>query len=170
VSFIMDPRTGLGRYRDYRIGSYRFWMDMVSYCRNKTVEEILGIEDVRERVKRYFEQEKFFKQMIHENVTTQGKVIVLDLRDQEEIYTGNRFLLYSLFPEQNISVQVMWSPGKKRVVMACGHSIMNRTSRVDVGSLMLQYGGGGHRRVGTCQVSRDEADETLEELVRRMNA
>jgi len=170
VSFIMDPRTGLGRYKDYRIGSYRFWMDMVHYCRNKTVEEILDIEDVRERVGRYFQQEKPFKQMIKEKATARGNVIVLDLRNQEEIYTGNRFLLYSLFPEQNISIQVMWGLNKKRVVMACGHSIINRTSKVDVGSLMLRYGGGGHKQVGTCQVPKDEADRILEELVREMNA
>ncbi|MDY6989421.1 MAG: exopolyphosphatase [Thermodesulfobacteriota bacterium] len=169
VSFIMDPRTGLGRYRDYRIGSYRFWMDMVDHCRHKTVEEILRIEDVRQRVKRYFEQEKLFKQMVNEKATTRGNVIVLDLRNQEEIYTGNRFLLYSLFPEQNISIQVMWGLSKRHVVMACGHSIINRTSKVDVGSLMLRYGGGGHKQVGTCQVPKDEADKTLEELVGKMN-
>jgi hypothetical protein len=170
VSFIMDPRTGLGRYKDYRIGNYRFWMDMACYCRSKTVEDILEIEDVQERVERYFQQEKRFKQMIKERTTARGNVIVLDLRRQKEIYTGNRFLLYTLFPEQNVSIQVMWGPNKKCVVMACGHSIINRTSNVDVGSLMLRWGGGGHKKVGTCQVSKDEADEVLDELVTRMNA
>jgi len=169
VSFIMDPRTGLGRYKDYRIGSYQFWMDMVDYCRNKSVDEILDVDDVKERVKRYFEQDRLFKGMIKENTVMRDNVLVLDIRDQKPIYTGNRFVLYSLYPEQNISIQVMWGLSKRVVVMACGHSIMNRTSKIDVGSLMLRYGGGGHRKVGTCQIPTDEADLILEQLVEEMN-
>jgi oligoribonuclease NrnB/cAMP/cGMP phosphodiesterase (DHH superfamily) len=169
VSFIMDPRTGLGRYKDYKIGSYQFWMDMVDYCRRQDVEKILDVKDVKERVTRYFAQDRLFREMIRENATTRDSVIVLDIRNQQEVYTGNRFLLYSLYPEQNISIQVMWGLSKRVVVMACGHSIMNKTSKVDVGSLMLRYGGGGHKRVGTCQVPTEEANQVLEELVEKMN-
>lgn len=169
LSFIMDPRTGLGRYKDYRIGNYQLMMDMIDYCRTMTVEKILEIDDVEERVARYFEQNKIFRQMLEANTTIRGAVIVLDLRNQDEIYTGNRFLLYSLYPEQNISIQVIWGRDKQNVVMTCGHSIMNRTSEVDIGSLMLKYNGGGHKRVGTCQVAIEEADRALEELVRQMN-
>ena len=169
LSFIMDPRTGLGRYRDYRIGNYQLMMDMIDYCRTMTVEEILQIDDVKERVTRYFEQDKLFREMVEANTTIRGEVIVLDLRNQEEIYTGNRFLLYSLYPEQNISIQVIWGRNKQNVVMTCGHSIINRTSEVDIGSLMLKHNGGGHKRVGTCQVAIEETDSVLEELVRQMN-
>ena len=170
LSFIMDPRTGLGRYKDYRIGNYQLMMDMIDYCRTMTVDEILEIPDVRERIARYFEQDRLFQEMIHANATVRGNVIVLDLRDQDEIYTGNRFVLYSLYPEQNISIQVIWGFRKQNIVMTCGHSIVNRTSNTDVGSLMLKYGGGGHWRVGTCQVPVDEADAILEELIMQMNA
>lgn len=170
LSFIMDPRTGLGRYRDYRISNYQLMMDMIDYCRNKTVDEILEIDDVQERVKRYFEQDKLFKDMIKANTITRDNVIVLDLRNQEEIYTGNRFMVYSLYPEQNISIQVIWGLNKQNVVMTCGHSIINNTSKTDVGSLMLKHGGGGHKKVGTCQVPTEEADKVLEEIVGAMNA
>lgn len=170
LSFIMDPRTGLGRYKDYRISNYHLMMDMIDYCKNNTVDEILEIDDVQERVKRYFEQDQLFKEMVKANTTIRDNVIVLDLRNQEEIYTGNRFVLYSLYPEQNISIQVIWGLNKQNVVMTCGYSIINQTATVDVGSLMFKYGGGGHKKVGTCQVPIDEADKILEELIEQMNA
>ncbi len=169
LSFIMDPRTGLGRYKDYRISNYQLMMDMIEYCRNKTIDEILEIEDVKERVKRYFEHDECFKGMLKANTTIKGNVIVLDLRNQEEIYVGNRFLIYNLYPEQNLSIQVMWGLNKQNIVFTCGHSFMNRTSKANVGSLMLKYGGGGHKQVGTCQVPIDEADSILEELVQQIN-
>ncbi|MDY7033494.1 MAG: exopolyphosphatase [Thermodesulfobacteriota bacterium] len=169
LSFIMDPRTGLGRYKDYRISNYQLMMDMIDYCRDKTVDEILNLNDVQERMKRYFDQDSLFREMVKGNTTIKGNVIVLDLRDQEEIYTGNRFLLYSLYPEQNISIQVIWGLRKQNIVMTCGHSIINKTSKVDIGSLMLQYGGGGHKQVGTCQVPIEGADEILEKLIQEMN-
>lgn len=165
LSFIMDPRTGLGRYRDYRISNYQLMMAMIDYCREKTVDEILALDDVVERSKRYFEQDKLFKEMVRANSTIKGNLVVLDLRDQDEIYTGNRFILYSLFPEQNVSLQVLWGFQKQNIVMTCGYSIIYKTATVDIGSLMLTYGGGGHKKVGTCQVPIDEADKILEELI-----
>jgi len=170
LSFIMDPRTGLGRYRDYHISNYQLMLDMIEYCRTMSVREILLIPDVQERVVRYFEQDKLFREMVAANTTTHDNVIVMDLRDTEEIYTGNRFMLYSLYPEQNISIQVMWGFQKQNIVMTCGHSIINRTSNTNVGSLMLKNGGGGHPRVGTCQVPVEVADTVLEELIAQMNA
>ena len=169
LSFIMDPRTGLGRYKDYRISNYQLMLDMIGYCRNKSVQEILEIEDVKERVQRYLEQNQLFKDMINENAKTCGNVIVLDLRDQDEIYTGNRFLVYSMFPDQNISIQVIWGFRRQNIVMTCGHSIINRSSKTNVGSLMLKYGGGGHKKVGTCQVPIDDADMILKEIIDQMN-
>lgn len=168
LSFIMDPRTGLGRYRDYRISNYQLMMAMIDYCRTMPVEEILALPDVVERKKRYFEQDRLFKEMVQANTVIKGNVIVLDLRNQEEIYTGNRFILYSLYPEQNISIQVMWGFRRQNIVMTCGYSIVNRTAKTDVGSLMLKHGGGGHMKVGTCQVPVEEAEEVLGELIGKM--
>lgn len=170
ISFVMDPRTGLGRYKDYRISNYQLMLDMIDYCRIKTADEILEIDDVKERATRYAQQATSFLEMIGANSTACGDVVTLDLRDQDEIFVGNRFVLYSLFPEQNISIQVIWGREKRNVVMTCGHSIINRSSQVDVGSLMLKHGGGGHRCVGTCQVPIEDADRILAELVEQMNA
>jgi len=170
LSFIMDPRTGLGRYRDYRISNYALMMDMIDYCREKTDKEILEILDIKERTVRFFEQDKLFRKMLLDNSTPLGSVIVTDLREQEEIYTGNRFLLYSLFPDQNISMQVMWGFKRPNIVITCGYSIINKTATADVGSLMLKHGGGGHKRVGTCQVPIETADEVIKEILDTLNS
>lgn len=168
LSFIMDPRTGLGRYRDYRISNYDLMMKMIGLCREKTAEDMLEDPDVKERVKRYFEQDSQFRRMISAHTSVDGNVIITDLRDVAEIYTGNRFVIYALYPGQNISVWLIDGKQKQNAVFAVGHSIINKTSKTNVGSLMLGYGGGGHHRVGTCQVPHDDADVTLTELVERM--
>lgn len=168
LSFIMDPRTGLGRYRDYRISNYELMMKMIGLCRDKTDEEMLSDPDVIERVKRYFQQDAQFRAMITGHTRVDGNVIITDLRNVGEIYTGNRFVIYALYPQQNISIWLIDGKQKQNAVFAVGHSIINRTSKTNVGSLMLGYGGGGHHRVGTCQVPHDDADVTLMELVDRM--
>lgn len=168
LSFIMDPRTGLGRYRDYRISNYDLMMKMIGLCRDKTADEMLADPDVAERVKRYFEQDAQFRRMITAHTRVDGNVIITDLRNVAEIFTGNRFVIYALYPTQNISIWLIDGKQKQNAVFAVGHSIINRTSRTNVGSLMLGYGGGGHHRVGTCQVPHDDADVTLMELVERM--
>jgi nanoRNase/pAp phosphatase (c-di-AMP/oligoRNAs hydrolase) len=169
LSFVMDPRTGLGRYKDYRISNYALMMDMIDYCREKTDKEILALPDIKERTDRYFKQDKLFREMLLQNSTKHDSVVLIDLRDQEEIYTGNRFLLYSLFPEQNISMQVMWGFQRQNIVITCGYSIINKSATVDVGSLMLKHGGGGHHRVGTCQVPVEKADEVIQEILEKLN-
>jgi nanoRNase/pAp phosphatase (c-di-AMP/oligoRNAs hydrolase) len=168
LSFLMDPRTGLGRFRDYRISNYQLMEDMIQYCRTKTAEEILLIPDVQERSKRYFEQQELLEEMLKRCCEIRGNVIITNLMNEETIYSGNRFLVFALYPEQNIEVRVMWGKNKKNVVFTCGHSILNRTSQTDVGKLMLEYGGGGHAKVGTCQVPIEDWERVLEEIVNRM--
>jgi len=170
LSYVMDPRTGLGRYHDYHISNYQLMEDLVDYCRSHPIEEILALPDVRERLARYEEQTELFREMVRRNAEQHGSVIVLDLRHQEEIYAGNRFVIYTMFPSANVSLQVVWGVRKQNIVLTCGHSITNRTSRTDIGKLMLEYGGGGHRTVGTCQVPIDAADRILHELITRINA
>ena len=166
LGFIMDPRTGLGRYRDYRISNYQLMLDMIDYCGSMSAEQILEVADVKERTERYFSQEKDFKAMMERCVTVHGKLIVADLRNEEEIYTGNRFSMYALYPDCNASMQIIWGLKQQNVVLTVGHSILNRTCTVDVGSLMLSYGGGGHLRVGTCQVPTENADEAIQEIIK----
>ena len=169
LSFVMDPRTGLGRFRDYRISNYQLMEDMIEYCRTKTIDEILAVPDVQERVKRYFEQELLFKEMIAAHTRVVGNVIITDLRDVSPIYTGNRFLIYSMYPQQNISVWIVDGREKQNCVFACGKSVIDRSSKTDVGSLMLKHGGGGHSAVGTCQVSYAKANEVLADIVATMH-
>ncbi|MDH5638679.1 MAG: exopolyphosphatase [Nitrospinota bacterium] len=170
LSFIMDPRTGLGRYRDYRISNYNIMMDMIGYCARKSIDEILAIPDVVERIERYNSQEKEFEEMIKKHTTTDGAVIITDLRGLDEIKTGNRFVIYALYPEQNISIWLIDGRQKINAVFAVGHSILNRTSKTNVGSLMLRYGGGGHAKVGTCQAPYADAPRVLRELVEQMKS
>ncbi|MDR1966844.1 MAG: exopolyphosphatase [Synergistaceae bacterium] len=169
LSFIMDPRTGLGRYRDYRISNYQLMMILIDELRTKGVNEILAIEDVQERVRRYEEHKPNFLQMMFEHSTAEGDVIVTDLRGVPETYVGNRHVIYALYPYQNISIRVFDGKDKEFCVFSVGYSVLNRTSTVDVGSLMLKYGGGGHKAVGTCQVSYDDAERVLSEMLRFIN-
>ncbi|MDR1685953.1 MAG: exopolyphosphatase [Desulfovibrio sp.] len=165
LGFMMDPRTGLGRYRDYAVSNYQLMLDMIGYCAEKSAEEILEIPDVKQRTERYFAQQRDFETMIKRASTVRDNVILIDLRNEPEIFSGNRFTVYALFPKCNVSIQVIWGLKKQNVVLTVGHSILNRTCTADIGSLMLNYGGGGHLRVGTCQVPTEEADETVKQVV-----
>lgn len=169
LSFLMDPRTGLGRYRDYRISNYQLMMQLVDLCRTEPVAAILADPDVAERVKRYFEQEEQFTSMLWERSKLVGKVLLIDLREQEEIFTGNRFSAYALFPEANVSVQVIWGKAKQNVVLTVGKSIFDRSNPTDIGRLMLAYGGGGHKNVGTCQVPEEQAERIIADVVAILN-
>ncbi len=168
LSFIMDPRTGLGRYRDYRISNYQLMEKLVEMCRTKDVESILKDPDVAERIDRYYKQDALFRAMLRKRGTVHGNVVLLDFREQDEIYTGNRFVVYTMFPECNVSVQVIWGKLKQNTVITVGHSITNRTCKTDVGALMLEYGGGGHAKVGTCQVDTVVAEKALADIMDRL--
>ncbi len=164
LGFISDPRTGLGRFRDFRISNYQLMEQLINHCRNMRIEEILGLEDVKERVDLYNDQARHFIEMVGKHTVIDGNVILTDLRNVSPIYTGNRFMIYSLYPEQNVSVWIVDGKMKQNVSVACGYSILNRTCAVDIGELMLKYGGGGHRMVGTCQVPYDQADAAIAEI------
>ncbi len=166
LGFIMDPRTGLGRFRNFRISNYQLMEILIDKCAVEKIDQILEDEDVKERIKLYFEQDKLFKDMLQKYTRIEKNLIITDLRGVENIYTGNRFLIYSLFPEQNISMWIIDGRANINCPIAVGHSILNRTSKTNVGPLLLQYGGGGHRQVGTCQVAYGDADKVIEDLIK----
>ena len=168
LGFVMDPRTGLGRFRNFRISNYELMEILIDECASKDINEILANPDVEERVKLYFEQDALFKGMLKAYSKTDGNVIITDLRDVDSIFTGNRFLIYSLFPEQNVSVWIVDGRNKLNCPIAVGHSILNRTCKTNIGALMLKYGGGGHFKVGTCQVAYSDADRVIGEIVDEM--
>ena len=165
VGFLMDPRTGLGRWRNFTISNYQLMENLIEACRTLNTEEILNLPDVKERIEVYFEQEALFKEMVKAHTRVEGDLIISDLRGVDPIYSGNRFMIYSMYPEQNISMWIVNGKGGKGCSCAVGYSILNRTSNVDVGSLMLKYGGGGHKAVGTCQFTDEVMDEKIPALI-----
>lgn len=165
VGFLMDPRTGLGRFRNFTISNYQLMEKLLVCCRTMTTAEILAMPDIQERIELYNEQTELFKKMVAEHTRVERDVIISDLRGVDPIYTGNRFLIYSLYPEQNISAWIVSGKGGKGCSVAVGYSILNRTSSVNVGSLMLKYGGGGHKAVGTCQFADEDIAEKLPKLL-----
>jgi nanoRNase/pAp phosphatase (c-di-AMP/oligoRNAs hydrolase) len=170
LSFLMDPRTGLGRFRDFRISNYQLMMELVDACLELSVEEILELPDVVERVSVYREHAVDAQAQLLERSTVHGNLVVLDLREDEVIHPTNRFMIYALHPRCNMSIHVLWGLKQQNTVFAMGKSIVNRSSTTDVGALMLSYGGGGHEAAGTCQVANDQAEHVLGELIERVNA
>ena len=169
LNFLMDARTGLGRFREFRISNYNLMMDLIDYCRNHHISQIMELPDVLERSKLYFDHEEKCREQIQRCTTIHKNLVVLDLRNEEIIYAGNRFVIYAMFPAVNISIHVLWGLKNQNTVFATGKSIINRSSRTRIGELMLEYGGGGHENAGTCQVENDRAEFVLQELIKRIN-
>ncbi len=169
LNFLMDARTGLGRFREFRISNYNLMMDLIDYCKNHTIDQIMALPDVVERIELYNEQDTLFKQQLKRCGTVHGNLVLLDLREEEIIHAGNRFVIYALFPDCNISIHVIWGFQKQNTVFAMGKSIFDRSSKTNVGELMLKYDGGGHQAAGTCQVSHDKSEETKKALIQQIN-
>jgi nanoRNase/pAp phosphatase (c-di-AMP/oligoRNAs hydrolase) len=169
ISFIMDPRTGLGRFRDFRISNYQLMMQLIDVITEKSIDEILQTPDVAERVELYRRHADTAIDQVASCGQEHGNLVVLDFREQDPIFATNRFTVYALWPQCNISIHVLWGLKQQNTVFACGKSILDRSSKTDVGELMLRYGGGGHSAAGTCQVPNEDADRVLAELIAQIN-
>ena len=170
LHYIMDARTGLGRFHQFRISNYALMMELIDYCLEHDIDDILELPDVKERVDLYFEQADLFKAQLQRIAKVYDKVVVLDLRNEEVIHAGNRFMIYALYPEAQISVHVAWGFQKQNTAVMIGKSIVNKASTVDIGALCLKYGGGGHHNAGTCQLDNDKVDQLLPEIIKELNA
>jgi len=168
LGFIMDPRTGLGRFRNFTISNYDLMKNLALACSEKNIDQILALPDVKERLDLYFEQAALFRKMVDKYAKPNGNALVIDLRNVDTIYAGNRFFIYTLFPEQNISIWIVDGRNKTNIAITVGYSIINRTATIDVGSLLLSFNGGGHRQVGTCQVSSEDADRVIAEIIEKI--
>ena len=170
MNFLMDARTGLGRFRNFTVSNYQLMMDLIDFCKDHDIDHILQLPDVQERVKLFKEHEAAAKEQITRCTTVYGNLAVLDLRNEETIYAVNRFMIYALYPECNISIHVMWGVKQQNTVFAIGKSILNRTSNTNVGELCLSYDGGGHLNAGTCQVANEGCEKDLKDVIARINA
>jgi nanoRNase/pAp phosphatase (c-di-AMP/oligoRNAs hydrolase) len=170
LHYLMDARTGLGRFHDFRISNYALMMELIDFCLDHDIDEILELPDVKERVVLYFEQAELFKAQLKRIAKVYDKVVVLDLRNEDVIYAGNRFMIYALFPDAQISIHVAWGFKKQNTAVMIGKSIVNKGSEVDIGELCLKYGGGGHHNAGTCQLDNDTVDQQLPDIIKALNA
>jgi nanoRNase/pAp phosphatase (c-di-AMP/oligoRNAs hydrolase) len=166
LNFLMDPRTGLGRFHDFGVANYELMMELIDYCLAHPVDEVLRLADVAERVILYRRQSALFHEQLRRCTRVVGEVAVVDLRAEESIYAGNRFMIYAIHPEASVSIHVLWGRQKQNTVLAVGKSILNRSNQVDIGAVMLDgYGGGGHRNAGTCQVAHEDSERALTEII-----
>jgi len=168
LNFLMDARTGLGRFREFRISNYALMMDLIDACKNHTIDQIMALPDVKERKDLYFDHSEKCKEQIRRCATVHKNLVVLDLRKEDVIFAGNRFIIYALYPDTNISIHVLWGLKNQNTVFATGKSILNRTSKTNIGALMLEYGGGGHENAGTCQVDNELSEDVLDALIGRI--
>ncbi len=170
LNFLMDARTGLGRFREFRISNYQLMMELIDYCRDHTIDEICQLPDVKERIELYFKYEEQAKEQLLRCSKQVGNLVILDLRNEEKIYPTNRFTIYAMYPDANISIHILWGLKQQNTVFAIGKSILNRTSKTNVGELCLKYNGGGHQAAGTCQMQNYQAEATLLALTQQINA
>jgi len=158
LGFALDPRTGLG-------DDEGFFHKCLGWLRDKPIREVLVQEEVRQRIIRMFEQNEDFCWTLVQYSRLNDNVIFTDFRRVSEPPAGNRFLVYTIFPEANVSVRAQWGPGKKCVMVSVGHSIFNRSCKASVGELMSDYGGGGHRGAGSAPLPVMEAETKLLEII-----
>lgn len=169
MNFLMDARTGLGRFHNFRISNYDLMMELITYCVDHSVYEVLELPDVKERVDLYFEQQELFKEQLRRVTKIYDKVAVIDYRYEDVIYAGNRFMVYALWPEIELSAHVAWGFRKQNTAVMIGKSIINRNSDFNIGELCLSYGGGGHANAGTCQLDNDKVDAELPIIIDKLN-
>jgi nanoRNase/pAp phosphatase (c-di-AMP/oligoRNAs hydrolase) len=168
LSFLMDARTGLGRFREFRVSNYQLMMMLIDCCRDLDIEEILALPDVKERVDLFFAQHELFRAQIARVAEVHENLVVLDLRNEATIYAGNRFVVYAMYPQCDISMHVMWGRDKMNTVYTVGKSIFDRGNKLPVGELMLTHGGGGHNAAGTCQGANNTAEAMKHGLIEQI--
>ncbi|HKO55140.1 MAG TPA: exopolyphosphatase [Thermoanaerobaculia bacterium] len=163
LGYTIDSRTGLGSFEDY-------FRRLIEWLKTMPIEEVLREPEVAARVERIRREQEEFRTLLRRNSFQLQNVVVTDLREIESLPAGNRFLIYTLFPESNVSVRVHWGPNRDSVVAAVGHSIFNRTCRTSVGELMSIYGGGGHKGAGTCVLPLDKAADAIDAILIELQA
>ena len=172
MNFLMDARTGLGRFHDFRISNYDLMMQLIDFCMDHPIEDVLELPDVKERVDMYFKQQEQFMAQLKRVSRQEGRCVIVDLRNEDPIYTGNRFLIYTMYPDAYFSVHVVWGLKKQNTAVMIGKSIFKDSPDVDknIGELCLKHNGGGHKNAGTCQLDNDKVEELLPGILEYFNS
>lgn len=158
IGYTLDPRSGLGAFKDY-------FRHLMRLAKEKTVDQILADPEVSKHVERLRAEEQAFRKHLQADSRQDGNVVITDVRGQRDLPSGNRFLIYELFPDANVSVRVADGRNNEFVSIQVGHNILKRDCKTSVGDLLAGYGGGGHTGAGTCQVAPGQADRVLAEIV-----
>ncbi len=158
MGFTIDSRTGLGDFKTY-------FMQLVDWLKEYPIEQLLLIPEVKKRIEKMATERKNFSEVMKKRSWVEGNVIITDLREEDPVPVGNRFLIYTLFPEANVSVRLHWGPMKEYVMAVIGHSIFNRTCPTDVGKVVSRLGGGGHTGAGSAPVAPETIDIELKIIV-----
>ena len=163
LGYTMDPRSGLGTFKDY-------FLSLMDALRDQSIEQILQMPEVKNRIDRMKSEWEQFKQLTIQHSKMEKNVVITDFRDVDPVPVGNRFLVYTLFPEANVSVRIHWGPKKQHVAVVVGHAIFNRTCQVNVGELMSEYGGGGHYGAGSALIWEESSAEEIREIIRKLQS
>ncbi|HVA33461.1 MAG TPA: exopolyphosphatase [Candidatus Baltobacteraceae bacterium] len=158
VGYTLDPRSGLGAFKDY-------FRRLMALAKTKSIDEILADPEVKAHVDRLRRETEEFKRSLLETSKQNGKVVVTDVRGRKNLPSGNRFLIYDLYPDANVSVRVADGHDGTYVAIQVGRSILNRGCKTNVGALMAKFGGGGHEGAGTCQPRVEDVDRVLGEIL-----
>jgi len=170
LNFVLDPRTGLERVKEFSIPKEELLIRLMTYCRHNPVEEILALPDVIERIEAYMLNSEFGELQVERCTKLRGKVAVTDVRNEDQIHMVNRFMVYALHPEVVASISIQPGTDANRSSIAAGKSIINRGSKANLGSMLLEFDGGGHANAGSCQVANDQVEQVVDTLVERINA
>ncbi len=165
LNFVLDGRTGLNALSKFTLPNEQLMFELMTYCRHNPIEEILALPDILERVNAYRYHKEFAERQLVERSRIVDKTVVTDFRDLDKVFAVNRFLIYAIYPNTNLSATLRPAPRSGYVEIAIGKSIFDRSSSINVGSMLLAYGGGGHAAAGTCQVPAAKADETLDKIL-----
>jgi nanoRNase/pAp phosphatase (c-di-AMP/oligoRNAs hydrolase) len=161
LGFTIDSRSGIGRFKEY-------FVKLVEWLKTMPLEEVLSQPEVTERVDLLKKNNAAFLDILKENSKQDGNVTITDFRSLEKIPIGNRFLIYTIFPDSNVSVRIQWGPDKKFVSVTLGHNIFNRMSRSNCGKICSDYGGGGHKGAAACPLDSEKAEHQIAEIVQRL--
>lgn len=168
LHFMLDPRTGLGRFRCFDMTCFELINYLSDFCRDHAIDDIMALPEIKKRVALYRAHQSSFIEQLRRCTTLMNGIAIIDLRDEKIIYSGNRFMVYALFPEAHISIHKYWGRGKRNVVLAAGKSILNRKESGHIGELMLLHGGRGHANVGSCQIPANDIGEVEETILQSL--